>query len=72
VGLAAFMAVARQPGMFQDPKMLRDGRLRDSGLSRQRSDRLLALATKTLEDRPPRRIGERSEEHVMSVWHWNS
>jgi hypothetical protein len=65
--LATLMAVTRQARLFQHPKMLRDGRLRDSGLSRQRSDRLLALAAKTLEDRAPRRIGERPEDHVMSI-----
>ena len=67
--LTALMAVARQAGLFQHPKMLRDGRLRDPGLSCQRSDRLLALAAKALEDRPPCRVGKRSEEHVMSVGH---
>ena len=35
VRLAAFVAVAHQPGLLQDPEMLRDGRLRDPGLSRQ-------------------------------------
>jgi hypothetical protein len=63
------MAVARQAGLFQHPKMLRDSRLRDPRLSRQRPNRLLASAAKALEDCPPRRIGERSEDHVMSVWH---
>jgi hypothetical protein len=66
------MAAARQAGLFQHPKVLRDGRLRDSGLSRQRSDSLLALAAKTLEDCPPGRIGKRSEERVVSDWHWNT
>jgi hypothetical protein len=65
------MAIARQAGLFQHPKMLRDGGLRDPGLSCERPDRLLALAAKTLEDRPPCRIGERSEEHVTGIWHWD-
>jgi hypothetical protein len=70
--LAALMAVARQAGLFQHPKMLRDGRLRDPGLNRQRPNRLLARAAKTLENRAPRRIGKRSEERVMSVRHYHS
>jgi hypothetical protein len=52
--------------------MLRDGRLRDAGLSRQRPNCLLARSAKTLENRAPRRIGKRSEEHVMSVRHYHS
>ena len=63
------MAVAHQPGLLQNPKMLRDGRLRDPGLRRQGPDRLFAFAAQPLEDGPPGRIGERSEEHIVSVRH---
>ena len=49
--------------------MLGDGRLRDPGPSRQRPDRLLAFAAQPLEDRPPGRIGERPEQHIVSVRH---
>ena len=66
--LATFVAVAHQPGLLQDPKMLRDGRLRDPGPSRQSSDRLLSFAAQSLEERPPGRIGERSEELIVSLW----
>src|ERR1700722_19735812 len=45
VRLATFMAVAHQPGLLQHPEMLRDGRLRDPGPSRQRPDSLLAVTT---------------------------
>ena len=44
--------------------MLRDGRLRDPGPSRQGPDRLLAFAAQPFEDGPPSRIGERSEQHI--------
>ena len=47
--------------------MLRDGRLRDPRLGRQRPDRLLAVAAQALEDRAPGRVGERSEQGVMGV-----
>jgi len=65
VRLATFVAVAHQPGLLQNPEMLRDGRLRDPGLSRQGSDRLLSVAAQPLEDRPSRRIGERSEKDIV-------
>src|SRR6266853_361086 len=42
VRVATFVAVAHQPGLLQDPKMLRDGRLRDPGPGRQAPDRLLS------------------------------
>jgi hypothetical protein len=63
------VAVAHQPGLLQDPEMLRDGRLRDPGPSRQGPNRLLSVAAQSLEDCPPRRIGERSEKHIVSVQH---
>ena len=34
-----------------------------------RADRLLAFAAETLEDGPPRRIGERPEQHVIGTGH---
>jgi hypothetical protein len=43
--------------------------LRDPGPSRQGPDRLLSFAAQSLEDSPPSRIGERSEEHIVSVPH---
>src|SRR5258708_3931567 len=67
--LASFMAVAYQPGLFQNAEMLGDGRLRDPGLGCQGPDRLLAFAAEALEDRPAGRIGQRSEENVWGVWH---
>ena len=69
--LAAFMAVAHQPGPLQNPEMLGNSRLRDAGPSRQRSDRLLSLAAQSFEDSPASRIGERSEEHIVSVRNWD-
>src|SRR5882757_8034734 len=68
---ATFVAVAHQPGLLQDPEMLRDGRLRDPGLSRQGPDRLVSVATQPLEDGPSRRIGERSEKDIVGLWHRN-
>ena len=68
--LATFMAIAYQPRLLQDPKMLGDGRLRDPGPSRQSPDRLLSFAAQSLEKSPPSRIGERAEEHIVSVRHW--
>jgi hypothetical protein len=65
------MAVAHQPGLLQDAKVLRDGGLRHAGPSRQGPDRLLTFPAETLENPTPRRVGQRSEEHVMSVWHRN-
>ena len=70
MGLAAFMAVAHQPGLLQHPEMFRDRRLRDAGPRRQGPDRLLAFAAQPLEDGPPGRVGERSEQHIVSVRHW--
>ncbi len=72
MGLSSFMAVAHQPGLLQDPKMLRDGRLRDPGLSRQSPDRLLSFAAQPFEESPPGRIVERFEEHILSVRHLES
>src|SRR5262245_37992979 len=69
VRLATFVAVAYQPGLLEDAEMLRDRRLRDPGPGRQSSDRLLSFAAQTLEESPPRRIGECSEQHIVSVRH---
>jgi hypothetical protein len=69
VRLPTFVTVTHQPGLLQDPEMLRDGRLGNAGPRRQRGDRLLAFAAQSLEDSPPGRIGERSEEHIMSIPH---
>jgi len=43
--------------------------LRDPGPSRQGPDRLLSFAAQSLEDSPPSRIGERSEEHIVGGRH---
>jgi hypothetical protein len=72
MGPATFMAVAHQPGLFQDPEMLRDGGLRNSGPIRQGADRLLSVAAQTLENSPPRRVGERSEEAILMIRHVRS
>ena len=69
MGLAAFVAVAHQPGLPQHAEMFLNGRLRDAGLGRQGPDGLFALAAQPLEQRPPGRIGERSEQHVMGPRH---
>jgi hypothetical protein len=69
VRLPAFVAVADQPGLFQNDEMLRDGRLRDSGPGREGSDCLLPVAAQPLEDCPTRRIGERSEEDIVRLRH---
>ena len=61
-----------QACLLQDPEMLGDGRLRDLGPGRQGADRLLSFAAQLLEDGPPGRIGERSEEHIVSVGHAGS
>jgi hypothetical protein len=69
--LAAFMSVAHQPGLLQDPEMLRDGRLGDPSLSRQGPHRLVSVATQPLEDGPSRRISERFEKDMVGLWHHN-
>ena len=69
VRLASFVAVAYQPGLLQDRKMLGYGRLRHLGPSRESADRLLSVAAQPLEDGAPRRIGERPEEHIVNVRH---
>jgi hypothetical protein len=66
------MAVTNQPGLLKDAEMLRDGRLRDSGLSRHHADRLFSPATKSLEDCPAGRVGKRPEECIVSVCHSTS
>ncbi|MDB6101231.1 MAG: hypothetical protein JWO52_1230 [Gammaproteobacteria bacterium] len=68
--VAACAAVAHQPGLLQNAEMLRDGRLRDPGPSRQSPDRLLSFAAQSFEESPPSRIGERSEEHIGSQAFW--
>jgi len=69
VRLATFVAVEHQPGLLQDAKMFGDGRLRDPGPSRQSPDRLLPFTAQPLEEGSPGRIGERFEEHFVSVRH---
>src|SRR5262249_20490806 len=69
VRLATLVAIAHQSGLLQDSEMLRDGRLRDPGASRQGADRLLSFAAQSFEDRAPRRIGKRSEQQIVSVRH---
>ena len=71
VRLATFVAVAHQPGLLEDPKMLRDDRLRDPGPSRQSPDRLLYLSSQSLEESPTGRICQRPEEHILSIRHWD-
>jgi hypothetical protein len=66
------VAVAHQTGLLQNAEMFRDGRLRDTGESRQGSDRLLSFAAQSFEERPPGRIGKRPEEHIVSIRHWQS
>jgi hypothetical protein len=46
--------------------------LRDPGPSRQGADRLLSFAAQSLEESPPRWIGERSEEHIVGIRHLRS
>src|SRR5215469_18799334 len=69
VRLPPCVAVADQPGLPQHAEMLRYGRLRDAGPRRQGPDRLLSFPAQPFEDGPPGRIGERSEEHIVSVRH---
>jgi hypothetical protein len=69
VRLTTFVAVTHQPGLLQDAEMLRDGWLRDSGPSRQSPDCFLSIAAQSLEEGSPGRIGERSEQHILSVRH---
>jgi hypothetical protein len=70
--LAAFVAIAHQAGLLQDPEMFGYRRLRDPGVSCQGANRLLAFAAQSLEDRPPGRIGERAKQHIVSVRHFQS
>ena len=69
VGLAAFVAVAHEPGRLQHREMFRNGRLGDAGLGRQGPDRLLAVAAQAFEQRPPGRVGEGPEQQVVSGGH---
>src|SRR5215469_4589062 len=72
VRLPPCVAVADQPGLPQHAEMLRYGRLRDAGPRRQGPARLLSSPAQPFEDGPPGRIGERSEEHIVSVRHLGS
>ncbi len=65
MGLAAFVSVTYQAGLFEGRQMFRHRRLRDPGLGRERTDRLLALPAQSFEDGPPCRVGEGSEQDVM-------
>src|SRR5262249_49103150 len=69
VRLATVLSFAHQPGPLQDPKVLRDGGVRHPGWGRQSPNRLLTFATQSFEDSPPSRIGERSEERIVSSGH---
>ena len=51
MGLPSLMTVAHQPGLPEHAEMLRHRRLRDSGLRRQRSHCLFALAAKALDSK---------------------
>jgi hypothetical protein len=62
--LAALVAVAHQPGLLENAKVLGDRRLGDSRPRRQGSNRFLSFAAQPLEQRPPSRIGERAEKDV--------
>ena len=58
-----------ESGALQDPEVLGDRRLRNPGLRRQRSHRLLALAAQPLEDGPPRGVGESPKERIVRNRH---
>ena len=49
--------------------MLRDGRLRDARMGRQRGNRQLAVRAQPLEERAARGIGKCPEKHVVYVLH---
>ena len=70
VRLATSVEVTHQPGLLQNGEMLGDCRLRDSGPSRQSPNRLFSFAAQSLEESTPSRIGERSEENIVSVRHF--
>jgi len=72
VRLATFVAVAHQPGLPQDPRCFETAGCETPAPSRQGPDRLLSFAAQSLEDSPPSRIGERSEEHIVSIRHLGS
>ena len=73
--LATFMAVAHQPGEFENAQMLGYGGLRDTRLIGQRSYGLLPVPTQPFENRTARRVGEGPEEdvgggeHVQPITH---
>ena len=69
MGLASFMAIAHQPSLLQNAEMLSHGPLRDPGLNRQGTHCLLSFTAKPLKQGPSGGIGERSEEHILSVRH---
>jgi len=48
---------------------LGNGRLRNAGSCRQRSDGLLAFATQPFEEGTPRRIGKRTKEGIVGLRH---
>jgi hypothetical protein len=64
---AAFVTVAHQPGLLQDPEMLRDGRLRDPGSSGQSPDGLFSIAAQSFEKGPTSGIGQRPEKRIAGV-----
>jgi hypothetical protein len=67
VNLAAFLAIAHEPRLSQNTKMLRNSGLRNTGTSRQGSDRLFSLTAQPFENGAPSRISQRSKEYIVSV-----
>jgi hypothetical protein len=67
--LPPFMTEVHKSGVFENGEMLGDRRLRNAGLQGQRRDSLLAVTTQALEQRPPRRIGQRFEDDVLGLGH---
>jgi len=63
------MAITHQPGLLEQAQMLRHDRLRYAGPRRQGADGLLPLAAEPLEQRPPGRISEGLEDHVLRGRH---
>jgi hypothetical protein len=67
--LAALVAIAHQPGLFQHAKMFRDGWLRNTRMKGQSPNALFAPPAQLFEEGSPGRIGERLEEDLMAIWH---
>lgn len=69
VGLSPLPAIEHQTSLLENAKVLRDGRLRDACLRRQRMHRLLTVTTQTFEEATSGRIGERRKQHIGSGRH---